>query len=184
MKTRAATAWLPARFREAGKEMEASETTAHDEPAEIRFFIGRAFDAMADVVRRLGDDRVNDRLPVPGSNSAYVIVTHCVGVCEYWCGHVLAGREVERDRDSEFVARGTAGELLERIAEVADRIDRDLASVRWGEEPVRRQPARSYDPLGRELTQRSVLLHVLEELATHRGHLEVTVDAVTAGLAG
>jgi hypothetical protein len=98
--------------------------------AEYLYFVDRALDGMKDVLAELGDERVNRRPALPGANSPYAIVTHCLGVLDFWAGRLVAGRAVERDRDAEFGATGAA------------------------------------------------LLHVYEELAQHRGQLELTRDVV------
>jgi hypothetical protein len=43
------------------------------------YFTDDAVNAMVGIVTELGDDRANRRLPVPGSNSPYAILTHCLG---------------------------------------------------------------------------------------------------------
>src|SRR5215469_983865 len=78
-------------------------------------FVDHALDSMAQALQQLGDDLANRRPDVPGANSPYAIVTHCLGVIEYWAGHLVAGREVERDRDAEFTASGDVDELVARI---------------------------------------------------------------------
>src|SRR5262249_56171323 len=69
-------------------------------------YVERAVDAMAGIVAGLGDEAANARPGLPGANSPYVILRHCLGVMEFWGGQVVAGRQVERDRDAEFPPHG------------------------------------------------------------------------------
>lgn len=145
-------------------------------------FCDEALEAMAAMVAGLGDELANRRPALPGANSPYAIVTHCLGVTEFWAGHVVAGLEVQRDRAAEFVAVGPVDDLVGRLAMAQAQLRRDLAGVEPAA-PVRgRLPADDRArPLGR--SQGGALLHLYDELARHRGHLELTVDVLRAGLA-
>jgi len=141
--------------------------------------IDRALDGLAGIAHALGDGRVNDRADLPGANSAFALVTHCLGVCEYWLGALVAGRSVERDREAEFTATGTVAELDRMLADGRARIRADLAGYRTGAPLTTSQDPRFQGPAG-ELTADAVLLHVLEELAQHHGQLEVLRDVLVA----
>ena len=71
---------------------------------DFQWYVEAAVDAMVAIVTGLGDDLANTRPDLPGANSPYAILFHCLGVMEYWGGEVIAGRPVERDRDAEFRA--------------------------------------------------------------------------------
>ena len=81
-------------------------------------FVDEALDGMIAIVAELGDERVNRRPDVPGSNSPYALLTHCLGVMEYWGGYIVAGRSIRRDRDAEFRAAGEVADLLRQTAQV------------------------------------------------------------------
>ena len=142
-------------------------------------FVDDALHARTDIVTGLGDDLANVRPDLPGSNSPYAILTHCLGVMEWWAGHVVAGRDLVRDRDAEFTATGSVGQLASRTERQRRQLDEDLAAL----DPYA-APRGSVDPrdaglpLGR--TQGGALLHVYEELAQHRGHMELTRDMLRA----
>ena len=153
-------------------------------PADYLFFVDRALDAMAATVEELGDDLANRHLDVPGANSPYAILTHCLGVVEYWGGHAVAGRPVARDREAEFTARGPVAELVGRTRQVRDRFAGEVE----GAEPD--QPLRGALPAGWESRrdpfvqrQGAALVHVYEELAQHLGQMEVTRDVLRAAWA-
>jgi len=141
------------------------------------WFVERALAGMLAIAEELGDAEVCARPDLPRANSAYGLITHCLGVMEYWAGHLVAGRPIERDRAAEFVATGTVAQLKTAVQEGLARFRADLATCEPTAPP--RHPADSAF-LGpqRELTQNGVLLHVLEELAQHHGQLEVLRDAL------
>ncbi len=146
------------------------------------FFVDAALDGMVEILTELGDDLANRRPDLPGANSPYAVLTHCTGVVEHWGGSVLAGRVVPRDRDAEFEARGAVADLVRRARAVLSRFEADLADLDPLAPPRGRlDPEDAALPLGR--TQAGVLLHVLEELAQHRGQMEVTRDLLRASTA-
>ncbi|YAL84189.1 DUF664 domain-containing protein [Dermacoccaceae bacterium W4C1] len=145
--------------------------------------VDRALNGMLATLTELGDERVNLRPDLPGANSAFVIVTHCLGVMEFWAGQVIADRPIQRDRAAEFLATGTVAELLARMADQRARFADDLADFAWPAPPSgpldERKRQNDADFIG---TQGGVLLHIYEELAQHRGHLDLTADLVRAGV--
>jgi hypothetical protein len=144
---------------------------------EYLHFTDRAFDGMAAVLEELGDDLANRRPELPGANSPYAIVTHCIGVTEWWAGRLVAGRPVERDRDAEFVASGTVADLVERIAQAKKQLRADVAAADF-RAPLREEPNEPYRGTVIGSTQGAALQHVYEELAQHHGHLELTRDVL------
>jgi hypothetical protein len=142
--------------------------------------LDRAWDGMAAIAHQLGPDRVNAKAPVPGANSAFALVTHCLGVCEYWLGGLVAGRAIVRDRPAEFVATGTLQDLDAVLTRGRDQIRKDLAAYRPGAPTAAPADPRFFGPDDADLGQDGVLLHVLEELAQHHGQLEVLRDVLMA----
>ena len=144
---------------------------------ELYWFVERALAGMLTIADELGDGQVCVRPDLPGANSAYGLVTHCLGVMEYWAGHLVAGRTVERDRAAEFVATGTVAQLRAAGEAALARFRSDLVACEPAAAPRHPADAGFLGP-ERELTQNGVLLHVLEELAQHHGQLEVLRDAL------
>jgi hypothetical protein len=140
-------------------------------------FCDEALEAMRDIVVDLGDDLANRRPDLPGANSPFAILTHCLGVTARWASTVNLGEVVPRDRAAEFTATGEVAVL----AADTDRMRRSLRD--W---VARTDPsAPPADPAApREdwyaATCGGVLLHVYEELAQHRGQLELTRDVLRA----
>ena len=148
-------------------------------PADYLWFVDLALRDMARIVTDLGDDAANRRPPFPGANSPYVILTHCLGVMEYWAGATVAGRSIERDRAAEFTASGPVAPLLQRAEAARRRLAEDLAGLdAWDEPESVRRDARHRVPYSE--TKGAVLLHILEELFQHLGQMEITRDALVA----
>lgn len=144
---------------------------------DIIYFVDRALDGMSAIVAALGDKRANRVPALPGANSAYVILTHCLGVMDYWAGFVAIGRRTDRDREAEFRAAGAVSDLLDKVAAARSRFHDDVASADL-DAPVTNVPPGKYDSPRAILGQSSVLLHVLEEVAQHHGQMEITRDIV------
>ena len=146
---------------------------------EYLWFVDLALGQMTAIVEELGDELVNRRPPFRDANSAYAIVTHCLGVMEYWGGATVAERPVQRDRAAEFTASGDVAGLLRRCEQARRRLREDLVGMHAEDPPVnvRRNPD---DPAPYTETKGSVLLHVLRELFQHLGQMELTRDALVA----
>ena len=141
------------------------------------WFAELALGSMARIVADLGDEQANRRPPFPGANSPYVILTHCLGVVEYWAGATVAERPIERDRAAEFTASGPVAPLLERTEHARSQLAEDIAGLEAWEAPqnVHRDPD---DPVPYAEAKGAVLIHILEELFQHLGQMEITRDAL------
>lgn len=143
------------------------------------WFIDGALDGMIEIVTTLGDDLANRRPAIDGTNSPFVLLTHCLGVMEYWGGHVVAGRTIERDRDAEFVASGPVAPLVAHAREVREQFGRDLETLDAGAPPRGDiHPDFDWEPFCE--TQGGVLIHIYEEFAQHRGQMEGVRDVLLA----
>lgn len=148
-------------------------------PADYSYFADRAIDGMAAIVGGLGDDLANHRSALPGANTPYALLTHCLGVIEYWAGHLVAGRPVTRDRAAEFTACGPVAPLLARTLAVKAAFAHDVrAAVPTA--PLRAAPPADFHGPDRQLSQGAALQHVYEELAQHHGQMQVLGDAIRA----
>ena len=147
--------------------------------ADYLWFAELALGELIRIVDELGDDLANRRPPFAGANSPYVILTHCLGVMEYWAGATVAGRPIERDRDAEFIARGDVATLCQRAEDARKRLRADLSGLDPWSIPgsVRPDPA---DRVPYSETKGAVLLHILEELFQHLGQMEITRDVLQA----
>ena len=146
---------------------------------DLLWYVDGALDGMIAIVEELGDDLANLRPNVPGTNSPYVILCHCLGVMEWWGGHVIAGRAVERDRDAEFVARGSVADLVARARQARVQLLEDLAAFDPSAPPRGAVDGEDAElPPGR--TQGGAAVHVFEELAQHHGQMEGCRDVLVA----
>jgi uncharacterized damage-inducible protein DinB len=122
------------------------------------------------------DADLNRPLALPESNTAFALATHLIGSGEYWVLELAGGRDVQRDRLSEFRASGTGAELVARYERWQSAMQEVLPSL-----PDYRldQPVNvnaSYHPSlpNEPMTLRDALLHAVEHCALHQGHLELT----------
>jgi len=144
------------------------------------YFINAALDGMVRIVEELGDERVNLRPDIPGANSPYVILYHCVGCTTFWIGTLLGGRQVNRDRDAEFQARGTVADLVDAVHSLQKQLPEDLAQVQGDQslaypEALLAQGGTTRQDV-RHWRQGKALVHAYEELAQHHGQMEITRD--------
>jgi cystathionine beta-lyase len=152
-------------------------------PEEYCYFADRALDGMAAIVAGLGDELSTRRPALPGANTPYGLLTHCLAVVETWAGHLVHGRPLARDRDAEFTAVGPVAPLLARVAQVRAQLALDAATATPGA-PLHTAPPASYEGPDRELTQGAALQHVYEELAQHHGQMEQIRDLILAEARG
>ncbi len=144
------------------------------------WFVDEAIDGMIAIVKDLGDGLANQRLDLPGTSSPYAVLTHCLGVMEFWGGHLIAGRATDRDRAAEFQASGAVADLVSRTDAARVQLAADARGANLGA-PLQHPPLDPADldlPLGQ--SQGAALLHVYEELAQHRGQMETCRDALRA----
>ncbi len=147
------------------------------------WYVDDALDAMVAIVTELGDDLANRRPDLPGANSPYGLLTHCLGVMAWWSGHAVMGRDVPRERSAEFTASGPVADLVARAAEVRDAFAADVAA-HDPDAPPARLPGGPDDELPLARRQGATYMHVYEELAQHRGHMDITRDLILQAAAG
>jgi hypothetical protein len=147
---------------------------------DFMWFVGTALDEMVRILRQLGDEGANRRPDLRGANSPFALLTHCLGVMEFWGGFMVGGRVIERDREAEFEATGLVEDLVLRTSLARRQLELDISGLDSAAVPP--------DVLGPEdagvpygTSQGAVLLHVLEELLQHLGQMQVTRDILLAG---
>jgi Protein of unknown function (DUF664) len=136
----------------------------------------QAYAQMLGVADRLGDRRVNDRPIGTGDNAVAALIVHCCGVTEFWIGHVALGRPSRRDRDSEFTSIATVAELHAMVDTTLAQVSQDLAAIDAGATQADRTGRQFLE--GGDESDGAIVLHVLEELYQHLGHMEITADAL------
>ncbi|HTP09249.1 MAG TPA: DinB family protein [Anaerolineae bacterium] len=111
--------------------------------------------------------------PGPEMNSMAVLAAHTAGSERYWIGDVIARDDSHRDRAAEFRAQATdASELIARL-------DAALAHSRSVVERLTLsdlEEKRTEPPAHREVTVAWALLHAVEHVAVHLGHMQLLHD--------
>jgi uncharacterized damage-inducible protein DinB len=141
-------------------------------------YLRKAFAQMIHVAEGVTDDDLNRRPHGDHTNAIAALIIHCCEVTEMWIGHVALGRPSNRDRANEFSATATLDELRQRVDTALAQVSVDLAALDRGE---------GVDEGGRQFlldgdtSDASVVVHVLEELFQHLGHIELNADAFGRG---
>ena len=108
--------------------------------------------------------------PTENGNSLLNLIAHLTGVEWSWSEQVIAGNEVNRDRDAEFREMDAMG-----VAAAIDGYRKACARTN--------EIARGMKPedtcLGESgFSVRWVLLHLVEETARHAGHADITRELI------
>lgn len=108
--------------------------------------------------------------PVVNANTIGALAVHAVASGEWWILACVRGDAIARDRDAEFLATTTAADVRVRFEQWYQAVE-DL---------IRDQPPTwfaelSHHPNG-DRTNRRCLMHSVEHLAQHFGHIELTAD--------
>lgn len=149
--------------------------------ATVAAYIRKAAAGYLSALDRFDDTTVNQTPPGPDTNSGTVIVTHAWGAARYWIDHVGLGRPTERVRDDEFTAVSTVADLKSLVSTTADGLAESVVQFDAGptgtqHEGRGRLAEENGEPDG---SDGSIVIHVLEELYQHLGHLDLTADALT-----
>jgi uncharacterized damage-inducible protein DinB len=146
-------------------------------------YLRLALRQMRALVERMDDGQLNERPPGPATNSVAALVTHCHGVCEFWLGHVGLGRPSTRDRDGEFTAVATAGELHGLIDAMEAQVVADVERLDAGGASDTNREGRQFLEAG-DASDAALVVHVIEELFQHLGQMELTADVLGVAPAG
>lgn len=142
----------------------------------IALYIRHAFGGMERVLDRLDDRTVNERPAGWGTNSVAGLIVHGCELSPSWFAAPGLGRESTRDRDAEFTTTATIAELRARIATAVESTCALLEEFVVGPTTPDHE-FRAFMP-GTDHSDGALVLHVLEELFQHLGHMEVTADAL------
>ena len=115
------------------------------------------------------------------TNSVAALAAHMCGVVRWWVAQGLTGNEVGRQRDTEFVAQVDAnGEInfwgaRRTIADVISETRSIAADVLANLDPTSLTDQSAVDTLGPRI-KRWTLVHTIDELSQHIGHMELTIQ--------
>ena len=128
-------------------------------------------DALAMKLDGLDEQQARHR-PTPQANSLLNLVVHMTGVERNWGQFVIAGQQIERDRDAEFSDLGP-----EVTVDVALAAYRDACAKT--DEIVNRIGSLDETCRGRDrYNARFVVVHLIEETARHAGHADITRELI------
>ncbi|MBI4219719.1 MAG: DUF664 domain-containing protein [Chloroflexi bacterium] len=135
--------------------------------------IGRLREKTRSLVAKATDQAVNWKPDVPETNSPAILVTHMCGSESPWIHRLVGGRQISRNRDSEFAKPvSTVSGLLKLLDQTGAATEQVLggetsASLGRALETGRPEIAK---------TARDCILHSLAHQAEHVGHLELTLQ--------
>jgi hypothetical protein len=133
-------------------------------------------DLQRDVIVRKLDGLTEEQArwrPVPTANSLLNLLVHLTGVERNWFQSVIAGQNVERDRDAELAELPPDVTIASAVAAYRETWARSNEILRGigSDEPCRGEGME-------QLNVRWVFLHMLEEIARHAGHADITRELI------
>ncbi len=111
----------------------------------------------------------------PGSemNSVAVIITHLTGAERFLIGDVIMGESSNRDREAEFKVSGQSkADLVKRLKDTEAYTDSALEKLTMADLDAQRIHPRH----GNQVLVAWTVLHALDHVATHVGHINITVQ--------
>lgn len=113
------------------------------------------------------------------TNSLAVLAAHIAGSEHFWITQVVGGRPFTRDRDAEFATQASdAAELCRRLDEAGAATRETLSTLSETDLNGTRQVK------GRTVSVRWCILHVIDHIALHLGHMQLTYQLWMSGKAG
>jgi uncharacterized damage-inducible protein DinB len=136
-----------------------------------RSIVDESLDAMRAAIAGASADALNRRPAGDDTNPIAVLVVHALNSSRWWLGVALGGPVPERDRPSEFLTTvAGADELLE----VFDAIAADCRALLSTDATFDPGAIREDPRDGDRVTAAWALIHAVEHLREHLGHVELT----------
>jgi uncharacterized damage-inducible protein DinB len=117
--------------------------------------------------------RPNEQANAPGN-----LVVHLSWSNRYYLEQVIGGRDIRRNRDAEFAARG--GYPKQQVREIYDNSLRVIDGVLASLDPS--QMMQTTDRSGKVTTYGQILLHVTHHNAAHMGQIVWITKSLHAGV--
>ncbi len=125
-----------------------------------------------DILQSLPDEAL-DWKPAGDMNSVSVIVTHLTGAERFLIGDGIMREPSNRNRDAEFQVKGLSKEdLINRVHEVEDYLKRSFETLKLSDLEAQRTHPRT----GKEISVAFLILHALDHVSMHVGHLQMTAQ--------
>ena len=137
----------------------------------------RQVDLMRKELDGLTDEIVNRVLDIQPTNTLFQLGTHVAGSTRYWTISNTGGRDFHRNRPSEFTAVGACGDLVADLGLLIEQINDHVPVLTADQlDQAATMPGASFsgwtDP--GPLPQRHAVLHALEHIGLHLGHMQLT----------
>jgi len=114
-----------------------------------------------------------DWIPGHEMNSVAVIITHLTGAERFLIGDVVMQDPSNRNRDAEFLVKGlTKDDLVRRLDDTEAYIKTALEKLTLEDLASERLHPRH----GNQVKVAWALLHALDHVATHLGHIQMTAQ--------
>jgi DinB superfamily len=141
-----------------------------DEAELYRYHLRRLITWYLEALDPLPADAFTWRPPAPDTNSLAAICSHAISSAEWWILSCVGDGPIERDRDAEFAVESSWADLRPRFTAFLTRTEELLTDLSSEE-----LAAISRHPAGDRMNRRC-LLHTVEHLGLHLGHVEITID--------
>jgi hypothetical protein len=139
----------------------------------ILYFYRWLYDAILGALRNLSEEELNWKPPVPESNSLYVIAYHAASSSLWWL-NVAQGNVTERDRLTEFSAKGPFSIREEHFTAWLSAAEHIIPGLTDYEAVHILPPGVGTTRTEGSCTTRWALLHIIDHLSIHLGHIEIT----------
>lgn len=134
-------------------------------------YLKAARDALLREVTSLPEEALNTPLGVPETNTLFASAFHAASASEYWLAVYVGGGRMDRDRLSEFTASGTLSDLEARWQRCLDTAKRVIDSLTPTEYDALRDV--NLTAGGDRYSVRDCLLHIIEHVNLHLGHIQI-----------
>jgi hypothetical protein len=141
-----------------------------DEAELYRYHLRRLITWYLEALDPLPTEAFAWRPPAPNANTLAAICAHAISSAEWWTLSCVGDGPIERDRDAEFASVASWREIRPRFEAFLARAEDLLAGMN-----SERLAAISRHPAGDRMNRRC-LLHTVEHLGLHLGHVESTID--------
>ena len=137
---------------------------------------GQVRDLIADLPAEALNWRPTEKVEDHATNSLAVMAAHVAGAEQFWIAEVIGGRPRTRDRDAEFAVQAAdAVELVHRLEATGAETREVFAALTRADLDSAREVE------GRKVAVRWGILHVIDHISLHLGHMQITYQLWNAG---
>ncbi len=122
-------------------------------------------------LRGMNADALNWKPPIPDTNSPAALIAHMCGTEAQWIHEFVGGLTIQRSREAEFAVKSANVQDLEKLLDQTGETTRKVLRLLTPQDLDQlKQPS-----LGRDMaSNRWAVLHTIEHLGQHLGHLSLT----------